>query len=362
MAEARNEIVSQMLFARETPEGRANEIGDSVTTANDPRWGDRHAGGGAARDRGRRAAGRAPLSHRSEPGLDPLSRSGAAHRRGGARPVRAAHRRRRSAGPSRRRPERRTSSPPKASARRRPRRASRRPFSAPAFAERRLANGMRVVIARSTAVPIASALLVFGGGTSADPAARPGVASMMAGLIDNGAAGMTAPELAARVESLGARIGGSANHRQQLRLRDRADRQSRGGRRAARPDRARAGLRAGGAGARAAARARSAPGEHARPLVRRPARRLSRGLWRRALRRPAGRHAGLAGGADPRRSRRLSPRLVAARTMRLWSSPGRWTPRPASRWPSGCSANGRRRRSRCRNCPPTAPARRGRRA
>jgi zinc protease len=71
---------------------------------------------------------------------------------------------------------------------------------------------MRVVIARSTAVPIASALLVFGGGTSADPAARPGVASMMAGLIDNGAAGMTAPQLAARIESLGARMGGSANN------------------------------------------------------------------------------------------------------------------------------------------------------
>ena len=41
LEEARNELVSQLLFARETPEGRANEIGDSVTTANDPRWGDR---------------------------------------------------------------------------------------------------------------------------------------------------------------------------------------------------------------------------------------------------------------------------------------------------------------------------------
>ena len=29
--------------------------------------------------------------------------------------------------------------------------------------------------------------------------------------------------------------------------------------------------------------------------------------------------------------------------MRRWSSPARWTPRPASRSPSGCSASGRRR-------------------
>ena len=39
--EARNEIVSETLFGRETPEGRAFELGQAVTGANDPRWGDR---------------------------------------------------------------------------------------------------------------------------------------------------------------------------------------------------------------------------------------------------------------------------------------------------------------------------------
>jgi len=39
--EARNELVSETLFGRETPEGRAFELGQSLTTADDPRWGDR---------------------------------------------------------------------------------------------------------------------------------------------------------------------------------------------------------------------------------------------------------------------------------------------------------------------------------
>jgi zinc protease len=85
------------------------------------------------------------------------------------------------------------------------------PFAAPAIAERRLSNGMRVVVARSTNVPVTSMQLVFGGGTSADPAARPGVAAMTAGLADNGAGGMTAPEIAARIELLGAQLGSAAS-------------------------------------------------------------------------------------------------------------------------------------------------------
>jgi zinc protease len=211
ISEARNEIVSQMLFARETPEGRANEIGESVTTANDPRWGDRML---AAVQRVTAAdvqrVARRYLTDRTRVSiryLDQSQRTGEAAPDPSAQPTDVALGRTfppATGTPNTLAPEGEREAPPAPGV--------HQPFSAPAFAERRLANGMRVVIARSTAVPIASALLVFGGGTSADPAARPGVASMMAGLIDNGAAGMTAPELAARIESLGARIGGSANN------------------------------------------------------------------------------------------------------------------------------------------------------
>ena len=211
LEEARNELVSQLLFARETPEGRANEIGRSVTTANDPRWGDRML---AAVQRVtvadiQRVARRylADTNRVSIRYLDQAQRTGEAAPDPSAQPTETALGRTfpaATATPNQLAPEGERVAPPAP--------GPRQPFNAPAFAERRLANGMRVVIARSTSVPIASALLVFGGGTSADPAARPGAASMMANLIDNGAAGMTAPQLAARIESLGARIGGSANN------------------------------------------------------------------------------------------------------------------------------------------------------
>ncbi|HYI49826.1 MAG TPA: pitrilysin family protein [Allosphingosinicella sp.] len=211
LEEARNELVSQLLFQRETPEGRAFELGNAVTTANDPRWGDRLLAAVqrvTAADVQRVARRYLTDSTRvSIRYLDQAQRTGEAAPDPSAQPTDPTLGRTfppATAAPNQLAPEGERMAVPAA--------GPRQPFNAPAFAERRLANGMRVVIARSTSVPIASALLVFGGGTSADPAARPGVASMMAGLIDNGAAGMTAPQLAARAESLGARIGGSAGN------------------------------------------------------------------------------------------------------------------------------------------------------
>jgi zinc protease len=69
---------------------------------------------------------------------------------------------------------------------------------------------MRVVVARSTELPLAGAYVVFGGGSAADPTDRPGVASMMTTLVDNGTARLSATELAAEIERLGGQIGASA--------------------------------------------------------------------------------------------------------------------------------------------------------
>jgi len=85
-----------------------------------------------------------------------------------------------------------------------------RPFVPPTFAERTLPNGLRVVVAKSTDVPVSAAYVVFGGGSSTDPTDRPGVASMTASLADNGTRSLSAPELARRIEALGADLGGSA--------------------------------------------------------------------------------------------------------------------------------------------------------
>jgi zinc protease len=210
LTEARNEIVAQMLFSRETPEGRAFEIGQSLTSANDPRWGDRLLAGVqrvTAADVQRVA--RRYLTDSSRVSIryqDQAQRTGEAAPDPSAQPTDVALGR--SFPPA-------TGSlntlAPEGERMAVPAPSPRQPFAVPAFAERRLANGMRVVVARSTGLPIASAFMVFGGGTAADPAARPGVANMMTTLIDNGAAGMTAPEIAARVESLGAQVGGTVS-------------------------------------------------------------------------------------------------------------------------------------------------------
>jgi zinc protease len=211
LAEARNELMSQLLFARETPEGRAFEIGQSLTSANDPRWGDRLL---AAVQRVtaadvQRVARRYLADDRrvSIRYLDQSQRSGEATPDPSAQPTDVALGRTfppSTATPNQLAPEGERQAPPAPTA--------RQPFNAPAFAERRLANGMRVVVARSTGLPIVSAFMVFGGGSSADPAGHPGVASMMTSLNDNGADDLTAPQIAARIESLGAQMGGSTSN------------------------------------------------------------------------------------------------------------------------------------------------------
>ena len=210
LTEARNELVAQLLFSRETPEGRAFEIGQSLTSANDPRWGDKLL---AAVQRVTAAdvqrVARRYLTDSNRVSIryqDQAQRTGEAAPDPSAQPTDVALGR--SFPPA---TGTLNTLAPEAERMAVPAPSPRQPFSAPAFAERRLANGMRVVVARSTSLPIASAFMVFGGGTAADPAARPGVANMVASLIDNGAGGMTAPEIAARVESLGAQIGGSVS-------------------------------------------------------------------------------------------------------------------------------------------------------
>ncbi len=82
---------------------------------------------------------------------------------------------------------------------------------APVVAERTLPNGLRVIVARSTDLPIMNAQLIIGGGAAADPADKLGLASATAGLAREGAGGRTSPQLAAELESLGAVVGGGAD-------------------------------------------------------------------------------------------------------------------------------------------------------
>jgi len=85
-----------------------------------------------------------------------------------------------------------------------------RTVETPQVVERTLSNGMRVLVAETEGLPLISARLSFQAGTSDDPAGRAGLASLTAGLITQGAAGRSAPDIATDIERLGAAIGASA--------------------------------------------------------------------------------------------------------------------------------------------------------
>ncbi|MGW8189487.1 M16 family metallopeptidase [Sphingomonas hankookensis] len=80
----------------------------------------------------------------------------------------------------------------------------------PVPVERRLPNGMRVVLVEKRGVPVVTAALVAGGGAVADPADRAGVGELTAGLLTQGTKTRSATEIARAVESLGGSIGSGA--------------------------------------------------------------------------------------------------------------------------------------------------------
>jgi zinc protease len=76
----------------------------------------------------------------------------------------------------------------------------------PRLAERRLANGLRVVVAKSSDVPLASLRLVIDGGDAADPAGQAGRGDMAADLALKGAAERSADRIASDIAALGGTI------------------------------------------------------------------------------------------------------------------------------------------------------------
>jgi zinc protease len=73
-----------------------------------------------------------------------------------------------------------------------------------------LANGLAVWIIEQHEVPLVQANMIIRAGSAADPAGKYGVASMTANMLDEGAGGKTALELADAIEFLGAQLGTSS--------------------------------------------------------------------------------------------------------------------------------------------------------
>jgi zinc protease len=76
--------------------------------------------------------------------------------------------------------------------------------------ERTLPNGLRVIVARSTDLPLVTAELTVRAGGAVDPVGKAGLADLTADLLGKGAGRRSAAELAADVEALGAQLDARA--------------------------------------------------------------------------------------------------------------------------------------------------------
>ncbi|HEY4957951.1 MAG TPA: pitrilysin family protein, partial [Caldimonas sp.] len=92
--------------------------------------------------------------------------------------------------------------------------AAPRPLAITAPSEAKLANGLRVIVARREGVPLVSAELVALSGAETDPPRLAGLASLSAALMTQGTKRHSAPELAAAAEALGGSLESAAgwNH------------------------------------------------------------------------------------------------------------------------------------------------------
>ena len=209
LAEAKTEIVASALRQRETASGRAFILGQSIVSQNDPRAADADLAAV-------QAVTAADVQRVARTYLNDQVRVSVRYQDESARPEGVPEDSWRNPAPvptfltvppavlaaNELLPEDQRMTPPAL--------GEERAVVAPAVAERTLANGLRVIVARSTDLPIMNAQLVLGGGAAADPADRPGLATMTAALATQGAGGRSAPEIARTLEALGANIGGGA--------------------------------------------------------------------------------------------------------------------------------------------------------
>ncbi|MDP2213975.1 pitrilysin family protein [Phenylobacterium sp.] len=80
----------------------------------------------------------------------------------------------------------------------------------PTPAQMVLDNGLRVIVARSSDLPLVSAALIVRAGAWADPQGLAGAMSMTAAMLTEGTTTRTAPQIAQQIEALGASLSSSA--------------------------------------------------------------------------------------------------------------------------------------------------------
>jgi zinc protease len=83
-------------------------------------------------------------------------------------------------------------------------------LSVPTPSLQTLANGLRVISVQRDRLPLVTAQLLLRSGGEQDPADKAGLAALTATLLTKGAAGKTAPQIAAEAEALGGSLDASA--------------------------------------------------------------------------------------------------------------------------------------------------------
>ncbi len=83
-------------------------------------------------------------------------------------------------------------------------------YRLPPVEDVRLANGLRVVVVRQSSMPLVTARLIVDAGAEHEPAAKNGLAVLTGGLLPEGTAQMSGPELAERMERIGAQFQAGA--------------------------------------------------------------------------------------------------------------------------------------------------------
>lgn len=204
LREAKNALLFSELQERETPNGRAFKVGFGWAEAHDPQWANEHIAAVQALsaadvqrvaqkyladqrrvsirylDESQRPAGRQD----DRPFLD-ASTVGTTVPTATRPPVSLL-------------PEKERTAAPQAGA--------PRPITSPQINERVLSNGLRVVVVKSTDMPLVSAAFAVNAGTATDPRDRAGLAEMTARLLARGTAKRSAQQIASEIESLGSTL------------------------------------------------------------------------------------------------------------------------------------------------------------
>ncbi|MFI5255710.1 MAG: M16 family metallopeptidase, partial [Gemmatimonadales bacterium] len=93
----------------------------------------------------------------------------------------------------------------------RPSPAAPRSYHFPHFERRTLANGLTLVVAPVTKLPLVTAVALVEAGATAEPAGREGVATLTAQMLLEGAGGLDGAALSERFEGIGASVEASAD-------------------------------------------------------------------------------------------------------------------------------------------------------